>query len=399
MGRFPDDNPEEFHTLTTSHKPTIALVAGEASGDQLGAALMDQLRARYPQAQFAGIGGKQMKAAGLETWWDAEELALFGLFEVLSHLPRLLRLRRDLFRRLLTLSPDVFIGIDAPDFNLGLEIKLKRAGIRTVQYVSPTVWAWRQKRVKKIAQAADQVLCLFPFEPDFYKDHGVSASYVGHPMADQIASGLETQPARQQLGLDKERTTIALLPGSRSNEVSRLAQPMIEAAQSLASSRPGLQFVAAMANENVRRLFQDAIDSVGFSAITLVENEPRPVIAAADVVMCASGTATLETLLINRPMVVTYRISPATYFVAKNLRMIKSPFFALPNILAGKMLVPELIQMDATSERLATEVTRWLIDDGARQKLRRTFTEIHDQLRCDAAMKAAQAVADTLRMH
>lgn len=340
-----------------------------------------------------------MKAAGLETWWDADELALFGLFEVLSHLPRLIRLRRNLYRRLLALAPDVFIGIDAPDFNLGLEIKLKRAGIRTIQYVSPTVWAWRQWRVRKIALAADRVLCLFPFEPDFYRDHGVSASYVGHPMADQIASHLKPCPARQQLGLDAARSTVALLPGSRSGEVSRLAMPMVEAAQRLATCRPDLQFVAAMANENARRLFEDAIDATGFSAITLVDNEPRSVIAAADVVMCASGTATLETLLINRPMVVAYRISPATYFVAKNLRMIKSKVFALPNILAGKMLVPELIQLDATPVRLEMEVTRWLDDANARQNLCEQFTEIHQQLRCDAATKAAKAVAEILEDH
>jgi lipid-A-disaccharide synthase len=238
--------------------PIIALVAGEASGDQLGAALMDRLRENYPQAHFAGIGGRQMKAAGMDAWWDAEELAVFGLFEVLSHFPRLVRLRRRLHRRLLTLSPDIFIGIDAPDFNLGLEIKLRRKGIRTVQYVSPTVWAWRQKRVRKIGRAANLVLCLFPFEPDFFNNHGVPAAYVGHPMADQILPDSDPSAARTRLDLDPAATTIALLPGSRVGEVSRLAEPMVEAARILASRRPGLQFVAAMAHQKLNTIFPTA---------------------------------------------------------------------------------------------------------------------------------------------
>ncbi len=393
MGRFPRNNSQELHTLTHAIRPIIALVAGELSGDQLGAALITRLREKYPGARFAGIGGKQMKAAGLDAWWDAEELALFGLFEVVSHLPRLLRLRRELQRRLRELSPDVFIGIDAPDFNLGLEIHLRRAGIKTVHYVSPTVWAWRQKRVRKIGRAADLVLCLFPFEPGFYRDHDVPASYVGHPMADQISDDPERSVARNKLGLKPDASTIALLPGSRTSEVTRLSQPMIEAAKILASRLPGLQFIAAIANEKVLRVFQDALDRLGFSAIKLVENEPRTVIAAADSVMCASGTATLETMLINRPMVVAYRISPASYVLARGLRLIKPQLFALPNILAGEMLVPELIQKDATGERLARETERWLGDEDARLALRNRFSGIHRQLRCDASAKAADAVA------
>lgn len=396
MGRIPVDHLEELHTLTSTGNPTIALVAGEASGDQLGAALIERLRVKYPRARFAGIGGKQMKAAGLEAWWDAEELALFGLFEVVSHLPRLLRLRRDLHRRLVDLSPDIFVGIDAPDFNLGLEIKLRKAGIRTIQYVSPTVWAWRQYRVRKIARAAGRVLCLFPFEPDFFKTYGVPASYVGHPMADQIDSVPSPLPAREQLGLNQESTTVAILPGSRASEVSRLAEPMLEAARSLAAERPDIQFIAAMANERARGLFEQAMKQTGFDAITLAENDPRAVIAAADVVLCASGTVTLETLLINRPMVVAYRISTATYWAAKSLRLIQARHFALPNILAGKLLVPELIQQAATSERLASETRRWLDDSDARDNLRRSFSELHDHLRCDAASKAAEAVAEAV---
>jgi len=376
--------------------PIIALVAGEASGDQLGAALMDRLRQRYPQAQFAGIGGRQMQAAGMDVWWDAEELALFGLFEVLSHFPRLLRLRRDLLRRLESLSPDVFIGIDAPDFNLGLEVKLRTRGIRTVHYVSPAVWAWRQWRVRKIESAADLMLCLFPFEPAFFKKHGVPATYVGHPMADQISPDSDPASARTRLNLDPAAATVALLPGSRAGEVSRLAQPMIEAARILASRRPELQFVAAMANIKVRSVFQQTMESLAFTDISLVDHDPRTVIAAADTVLCASGTATLETMLVNRSMVVAYRIAPATYHLVKQFRIVKPQHFSLPNILAGETLVPELIQREASGERMAAEISRWLDDSESRAELRKRFLELHDRLRCDASEQAAEAVCGML---
>jgi len=357
---------------------------------------MDRLKERYPQAQFAGIGGTKMRAAGMDPWWDAEELAVFGLFEVLSHFPRLLRLRRELQRRLLDLSPDVFIGIDAPDFNLGLEIKLRKKGIRTVHYVSPTVWAWRQKRVQKIGRAADLVLCLFPFEPAFYQEHGVAATYVGHPLADQVTPDDDPASARIRLGLDPAATTIALLPGSRSGEVSRLAQPMIEAARKLAGRQPDMQFVSAMANDTVRAVFQEALDRLAFTGVSLVDQDPRTVIAAADAVMCASGTATLETMLVNRPMVSAYRISAASYQLAKQFRLIKPQLFALPNILAGEALVPELIQHDASSARLAREINHWLEDEDSRLALHKRFLELHDGLRCNASEKAAEAVCGLL---
>ena len=376
--------------------PIIALVAGEASGDQLGAALINRLREKYPQAKFAGIGGKAMQAAGMDVWWDAEQLAVFGLFEVLSHFPRLLRLRRELHKRLLALSPDIFIGIDAPDFNLGLEIKLRKKGIRTVHYVSPTVWAWRRRRVRKISRAADLVLCLFPFEPDFYKGHQVTATYVGHPMADQVSPDSDPVSARTRLGLDPAATTIALLPGSRIGEVSRLAEPMIEAARILAAQRPGLQFVSAMANESVRNVFRETMDRLAFTGIALVEHDPRTVIASADAVMCASGTATLETMLVNRPMAVAYRISPASYQLVKKLGLVKLQFFALPNILAGEALVPELIQHEATGDRLAGEINRWLENENSRTALREQFLELHDCLHCDASKRAADAVCGLL---
>lgn len=377
-------------------KPVIALVAGEASGDQLGAALVEQLRRRYPQARFVGIGGKRMQEAGVDAWWDAQELAVMGLFEVLAHFPRLLKIRRALRRRLLALQPDVYVGIDAPDFNLGLEIKLRRAGIRTVHYVSPTVWAWRKKRVRKIGRAADLVLCLFPFEPGFYEGHGVAASYVGHPMADQIDADTDPAAARVALGLAPEATTIALLPGSRVSEVSRLAEPMIEAVRLLRVRRPNLQFVAAAASEPVGAIFRQAMQDLGSEEITLVPNRPRQVMAAGDVVLCASGTATLETMLVNRPLVMVYRIAASTFWLVKNLRVIKRQLFALPNILAGEALVPELVQEEATGERMAAEIERWLDDPGLRTRLHHRFNELHSELRCEASERAAAAVSGLL---
>jgi len=377
--------------------PVIALVAGEASGDQLGAALVQQLRLRYPHARFVGIGGRRMQEEGVEAWWDARELAVMGLFEVLSHFPRLLKLRRELRRRLLDLRPDVFIGIDAPDFNLGLEIQLRRMGIRTVHYVSPTVWAWREKRVRKIARAADLVLCLFPFEPAFFEGHGVAATYVGHPMADQIEADSDPAAARGLIGLNPAATTVALLPGSRVSEVSRLASPMIEAARLLRAQYPDLQFVTAMANEEVDAIFGQAMRDLSEDQVTRILGRPRQVIAAADAVLCASGTATLETMLVNRPLVMVYRIAPSTFWLLKNLKIIRPQLFSLPNILAGSALIPELVQDEADSERMAAEIRRWLENPGQRDELRQRFDELCAQLRCGASERAAAAVAGLLR--
>jgi lipid-A-disaccharide synthase len=382
-----------------SEQPTIALVAGEASGDQLGAALVAALRQRYPGARFCGVGGAGMRAAGMQTWWDSEELALFGLVEVLAHLPRLLRLRRALRRRLLDLRPDVFIGIDAPDFNLGLESQLRRRGLRTVHYVSPTVWAWRPGRVRKIAQAADRVLCLFPFEPAFYDDYGVAATYVGHPLADQISPEADVTGPRRQLGLGGDDGVVAFLPGSRVSEVARLAPAMIRAARRLADRTPELRFIAAIANQRVGTVFQTALqqyDQGQAPAVQAFEGQVRAVIGAADVVLCASGTATLETMLVNRPMVVAYRLAPATYHLAKGLRLVKRQWFALPNILAGERLVPELIQAEVTPERLAREAQHWLTDTHAREVLHARFDALGRELRCDASRRAADAVAAVL---
>ena len=373
--------------------PTIALVAGEASGDQLGAALAEQLRARIPGVRLCGVAGRRMQAAGVEAWWDSDELSVMGLFEVLEHFPRLLRLRRELHRRLLDLRPDVFVGIDAPDFNLGLEIKLRRAGIRTAHYVSPTVWAWRERRVRKIRRAADLVMCLFPFEPGYYERHGVEAAYVGHPMADQIEADRDAGTAREALGLDPAATTVALLPGSRASEVGLLAGPMIGAAALLRQRRPDLQFVSAMAGKQVESIFAETMRGMDERGITLIANRPREVMAAADVVICASGTATLETMLVNRPMVMTYRLARPTYLLAKHLKLIRPQFFALPNILAGEALVPELIQEQANAGALAQEALHWLENPAECSALRLRFDELHERLRCGAGERAASAVA------
>ena len=374
----------------------ITLVAGEASGDLLGAALISELSKRYPDARFSGIGGRHMRAAGMDTWWDCEELAVFGLFEVLSHFPRLYKIRRELRTRLLADKPDIFIGIDAPDFNLGLETALKRSGIRTVHYVSPTVWAWREKRVRKIARAVDLVLCLFPFEPDFYRGHGVSAVYVGHPMADQIAGNSDPEEARNKLGIKAAGKLVALLPGSRAGEVSKLAGPMIEAAGIIAGKMPAVRFVSAMANAKVRTLFESAMQQEGTPAIQLVENDSRRVIAASDVVMVASGTAALETMLVNRPMVVSYRVASSTYHLAKTLKLVKADHVSLPNILAGETLVPELLQQDANGPKLAQAVLDWFEDSDRRTALHQRFSEMNADLSCNAGEKAAAAVSELL---
>ena len=378
---------------------TIALVAGEPSGDQLGADLITRLRAHHPEAIFVGIGGDNMKAAGMDTWWHSDELAVFGLFEVLGDLHRIWRIRKSLKKRLLAAQPDVFIGIDAPDFNLGLEIQLKSLGIKTVHYVSPTVWAWRAGRVRKIARAADLVLCLFPFEPDFYKTHNVKAVYVGHPLADQIdiQEPASTHPPADSPADTLTNPVIALLPGSRASEVERLAEPMLSAAAELANTVPGIQFTAAMANQKARLIFESTQAAGTYPEVELIDQDAHSVIAAADVVILASGTATLETMLINRPMVVCYRVSAPTAILARVLKLLKTRFVSLPNILADQALVPELTQDGANASNLAAETIVWLNHPDQRETLFRHFSLLHQQLRQNAGEKAAEQVSALLK--
>lgn len=379
----------------------IALCAGEASGDLLGAGLIAELRQRYPDAEFAGIGGDQMRGAGLDAWFDASELAVMGLAEVLRHLPRLLRLRREFRARLLQWQPDVFIGIDAPDFNLGMEKWLRERGVRTVHYVSPSVWAWREKRAEKIGRSADRVLCLFPMEPAIYARHGVDARFVGHPLADEMPLDPDRDAARRQLGLDPQRPLLALLPGSRVGEIERLGPDFLSTASRLLAADPTLQVVVPMANEHARAAFQRVLaahpDSLALSAaLRILNGQARTLMIASDVILLASGTATLEAMLAKRPMVVAYKVAPLTYTLVKGLGLLKVEHYALPNVLAGEGVVPELMQHDCTPENLAAAVTRWMHDPAAAAALQPRFRELHLQLRRDASASAAAAVAELL---
>jgi lipid-A-disaccharide synthase len=385
--------------MTGAHRPRrIALVAGEASGDQLGAGLVSALRARYPDAEFAGIGGDAMRSVGFDSWHDASELAVMGLSEVVAHLPRLLRLRSALASRLLAWQPDVFVGIDAPDFNLGLERRLKQRGVRTVHYVSPSIWAWRQGRAARIARSADRVLCLFPMEPAIYASHGVDAHFVGHPTADAMALEPDQGAARQRLGLDPGRPVLAILPGSRQGEIRRLGAIFLEAARRVAAETPGLQLVVPAANPACREALARLIEATPIAGATarLFDGQARDAMVASDVVLLASGTATLEALLAKRPMVVGYRIAALTHAIVQGFGMLKVRHYALPNVLAGEPLVPELMQDDCTPENLAAAILPRLHDPSVGEDLQARFRDIHLALRQDASNRAADAVAELL---
>ncbi|MCD9098423.1 lipid-A-disaccharide synthase [Luteimonas fraxinea] len=373
----------------------IALVAGEASGDLLGAGLIEQLRARYPQATFAGVGGDAMRAAGMETWHDASELAVMGLSEVLRHLPRLLKLRKTLRARLLDWRPDVFIGIDAPDFNLGLERTLKDRGIRTVHYVSPSIWAWRQGRAAKIGRSADLVLCLFPMEPPIYATHGVDARFVGHPLAEMVALEPDRAAARDALGLPQDAPVLAVLPGSRLGEIGRLGEVFLDAAARVAVALPGLQIVVPAANVGCRAAIDALLAHPRFSTldVRVFDGQARAAMVASDVVLLASGTATLEALLAKRPMVVGYRIAPSTAFLVRLFKLMKVDRFSLPNVLAGRTIAPEFMQEDCTPENLAAAVLHWFRDPAAADALQPVYRDLHLQLRQGASATAADAVA------
>ena len=381
----------------------IALVAGEASGDGLGAGLISELRKHYPDAEFAGIGGDAMRAAGMQTWHDAGELAVMGLAEVLRHLPRLLRLRRTFRRRVLAWQPDVFIGIDAPDFNLGVEQWLKQRGHRTVHYVSPSLWAWREQRAGKIGRSADRVLCLFPMEPPIYARHGVDARFVGHPLADEMPLDPDRGAARRRLGLDQTRSVLALLPGSRVGEIERLGADFLAAAALVLAAEPRLQIVAPMADARARAAFERVLAAHPAAttlapSLRVIDGDARALMIASDVILLASGTATLEAMLAKRPMVVAYKVSPLTYWLVKGLGLLKVDLVALPNVLAGEGLVPELMQHDCTPRNLADAVLCWLHDPAAADALQPRFRQLHLQLRQDASAQAAAAVADVVSL-
>lgn len=363
----------------------IALVAGEASGDILGAGLMRALKARHPAVEFIGVGGPLMQAEGLTSYFPMERLSVMGLVEVLGRLRELLARRKKLISDLIDEKPDVFIGIDAPDFTLNIELKLRQAGIKTVHYVSPSVWAWRQKRVLKIREGCDLMLTLLPFEARFYEEKGVPVRFVGHTLADTIPLQADRATARAELGLP-DGPLVALMPGSRGGEVGRLGALFFDAAERLMAMKPGVRFVLPCASPQRRAQIEALL--VGRNLpLTLLDGQSHRALAACDAVLIASGTATLEALLYKRPMVVAYRLAPLTYWILK--RMVKSPYVSLPNLLAQRLLVPELLQDAATPEALANTLLPLI--DGA-QAQTQGFDEIHRTLRRDASNQAADAV-------
>jgi lipid-A-disaccharide synthase len=363
----------------------IALVAGEASGDILGSGLMRAIKARHPDAEFIGVGGPLMEGEGLNSYFPMERLSVMGLVEVLGRLRELLARRKLLVQTLIDARPDVFIGIDAPDFTLNIELQLRRAGIKTVHYVSPSVWAWRQKRVLKIREGCDLMLTLLPFEARFYEEQGVPVRFVGHPLADTIPLDADRSAARAELGLG-DGPVVALMPGSRGGEVGRLGGLFFDAAERLLAHKPGLRFVLPCASPQ-RRVQIEQLLAGRDLPVTLLDGQSHLALGACDAVLIASGTATLEALLYKRPMVVAYKLAPVTFWILK--RMVKSPYVSLPNLLAQRMLVPELLQDAATPEALAQTLLP-LIDGGQGQTT--GFDDIHRTLRRDASNQAAEAV-------
>jgi lipid-A-disaccharide synthase len=383
--------------MTRTAPLRVGIVAGESSGDQLGAALIAALRARAPDLECFGVAGPKMIAAGCQAWAGAEELAVMGLTEVLPHLPRLLRLRAALIRRFLAEPPDVFVGIDAPAFNLGVARRLRDRGIKTVQYVAPQVWAWRQRRSRTIGRACDLVLCLLPFETAFYERHRVAAVFVGHPLADQIPLEVDRGGARAALGLDAGALIVALLPGSRVGEVERLGADFLAAAAWLAARRPGLEFIAPMATARAREVFEKKQAEVPAAPkVLLLDGRAQQALAACDAAIVASGTATLETLLSRRPMVVAYRLGALTAFLLRRLRLVKVPYFSQPNLLVGRALVPELLQEQVSGAALGKALLERLEDREYRRELDEEFRQVHERLRGGGAAKAAAAILTLL---
>ena len=380
----------------TSNCPRIAIVVGEQSGDNLGAALIEALREHLPDAKFFGIAGPRMIAAGCEAWEPAESLAVMGIFEVLPHLWRLLRIRRQLIKRLLANPPDVYIGIDAKEFNLSVERKLKANGIRTVQYVSPQVWAWRQGRVKKIARAVDLMLCLLPFEKRFYDAHAVNARFVGHPLADQISLQPDRAAALAAFNVPDDALCLAVLPGSRLGEVTRLANDFANTIVWLKHQRPNCHVLAPMANAKVRAVFAQALQQAGVaSQVQLLDGQAQAAMIASDIVLLASGTATLEAALCKCPMVVAYRLGKLTTFLLKTLGLMKAKYFSQPNLLADKALVPEFYNEQVRAEVLGPAILTQL-DRPDRADLDASFMQIHQQLRQNASEQAALAIVELL---
>ncbi len=372
---------------------TIALVAGETSGDILGAGLIRALKARHPDARFVGVAGPRMQAEGCEVWYEMEELAVMGIVEVLGRLPRLMKIGRDLTQRFTELKPDVFVGIDAPDFNITLEGRLKRNGIRTIHYVSPSVWAWRQKRVFKIGRNTNLVLAFLPFEKAFYDRFNVPCRFIGHTMADAMPFQPDKQAARRALGIADEAICLALLPGSRHAEVEMLSADFLKAAQLLRVRYPALEVVVPLVNAKRRVQFEQIKAEIAPELpMHLLDGKGREAMIASDAAILASGTAALECMLVKCPMVVGYRMKPSTFWLAK--RLVKTPYVSLPNLLAGRELVKELLQDECEPHALAAALEPLLHAGPERDTLLNTFGELHQQIRWNADEQAADAVLE-----
>ena len=376
----------------------FGLVAGEASGDALGAGLIRAIRSRVPDAVFEGVAGPLMTAAGCEAWEPSESLAVMGLVEPLRHVPRLLRLRRNLVRRWTASPPDVFVGIDAPDFNLGLETKLRRAGIRTAHYVSPTIWVWRAGRARKVARAADTLLCILPFEPPLYAAHDVNAVFVGHPKADEVPDHVDTHAARRDLGIAAP-VVVAVMPGSRSSEVARLGGLLAETMGRLATARPDVHFVIPAARPDLRDRIAGQLADAGVDPqrVTLRDGGAMQAMSAADVVLQASGTAVLEAAMLRKPTVATYRVAPFTHWLGRHVFRIRLEHVTLPNLLLEEPLVPEFIQDNAEPGPLADAVLELLDDPQRRQFISERFDRLRRALALDADQRAADAVLELAR--
>ncbi|WLQ14659.1 lipid-A-disaccharide synthase [Hahella aquimaris] len=372
----------------------IGIVAGEASGDLLGAGLIQELKALYPQATFEGIGGERMLKEGFNTFFQMERLSIMGLVEVLGRLPELLAMRRRIVEHFTANPPDLFLGIDSPDFTIGIELKLRQAGIKTAHYVSPSVWAWRQNRVFKIAKAVDLMLTLLPFEARFYREHNVPVKFVGHPLAEIIPLHPDKVAMRHELGIDASGEVIAVLPGSRGGEVSRLGPTFVETIAWLHQRRPDIRFLIPAANQARRAQIEQQLQSHGGRLpVTLIDQHSRECMMAADAILLASGTATLEAMLVKRPMVVAYKLATLSYWIMR--RLLKAKYISLPNLLADKALVPELIQQDATPSRLGGALLKEL-DVERRRSLEDEFEGLHKLIRQNASVVAAQAIAELI---
>ncbi|WP_250462039.1 lipid-A-disaccharide synthase [Microbulbifer litoralis] len=372
----------------------IGIVAGEASGDILGAGLIAALQERIPNLQVEGIAGPRMLGLGAQSLFPMERLSVMGLVEPLKRLPELLRIRRTLRRHFIDNPPDLFVGIDSPDFNLSLEESLKTAGIPTVHYVSPSVWAWRRGRIKKIARAVDHMLTLLPFEADFYREHQVPVTFVGHPLADEIPLQVDTAAAREELGFAPGGRVVALLPGSRGGEVKLLGPLFLQAARWCHQRRPELRFVLPAANEQRLAELKQLLENYGDLPVTLLDGNSHGAVSAADNVLIASGTATLETMLLKKPMVVAYKMAGLSYAIFS--RMLHTSWVSLPNLLAQRELVPEILQDDATPENLGAALLQFYDDPLLYDQLQREFDDLHQQLRRNASARAADAVCQLI---